>query len=447
MKLTRAFALLAAVLPALALPVHDNSFPYIGVKVLRIPTGNTTAAIDDIVAQFDLSSWTAVSRPNSHIDVEVPKDKFAAFTKAAKTILNQEGITYPIETMHEDLAASIRKESEYLLASSKKVASLDVEGEAALVGLANQAWFNSYHSYADHLTFLDDLVATFPNNARIVSSGTSVGGRDIKGINIFGSSGSGAKPAVIWHGTVHAREWISSMTNEYLAYSLLNNYANSTEVKSYVDNYDFYIFPVVNPDGFVYSQTTTRLWRKNRQSPPSGSTCFGRDINRNWNIGWAQTNGASTNPCSETFKGLAAHDARETQGLSAFLNARARSPAGAKLYIDWHSYSQLFMHPYGYSCTKVAPDNTELGQLGAGFSNALRAVYGTRFTTGPSCTTIYPATGVSVDYAYDVSGIKYAYTAELRDTGANGFVLPASQIRPSGEEVWAGVKYLLANLR
>jgi murein tripeptide amidase MpaA len=40
-----------------------------------------------------------------------------------------------------------------------------------------------------------------------------------------------------------------SQTVEYLAYNLLNNYANSTEVKSLVDKYDFYIFPIVNPDG------------------------------------------------------------------------------------------------------------------------------------------------------------------------------------------------------
>lgn len=36
---------------------------------------------------------------------------------------------------------------------------------------------------------------------------------------------------------------------EFMAYQLLTNYGNSTEIKSYVEKYDFYIFPVVNPDG------------------------------------------------------------------------------------------------------------------------------------------------------------------------------------------------------
>jgi carboxypeptidase A4 len=115
--------------------------------------------------------------------------------------------------------------------------------------VATPGWFNAYHPYADHLTFLSDLSAAYPDNTKIVTAGTSLQGQAITGINIFGSSGSGVKPAVIWHANVHAREWITAMTAEYMAYQLLTNYANSTEIKSYVEKYDFYIFPVVNPDG------------------------------------------------------------------------------------------------------------------------------------------------------------------------------------------------------
>jgi carboxypeptidase A4 len=37
--------------------------------------------------------------------------------------------------------------------------------------------------------------------------------------------------------------------------------------------------------GFVYTQTTDRLWRKNRQTL-SSSSCVGRDVNRNWPYQW-----------------------------------------------------------------------------------------------------------------------------------------------------------------
>ena len=69
------------------------------------------------------------------------------------------------------------------------------------------------------------------------------------------------------------------------------------------------------------------------------------------------------------------------------------------------------------------------------------------FDYGPICTTIYPATGSSVDYTNDVVGSDYTFTSELRDTGDNGFVLPADQILPSGEEAYAGLRYLLLNMK
>lgn len=64
---------------------------------------------------------------------------------------------------------------------------------------------------------------------------------------------------------------------EYAAYQLLTSTDATTA--GFKNSYDFYIFPIVNPDGFAYSQTTDRMWRKNRQTTPSAS-CVGRDINR-----------------------------------------------------------------------------------------------------------------------------------------------------------------------
>jgi murein tripeptide amidase MpaA len=80
-------------------------------------------------------------------------------------------------------------------------------------------------------------------------------------------------------------------------------------------------------------------------------------------------------------------------------------------------------------------------------ASAIKAVYGTTYKYGPICSTIYQATGTSVDYANDVSKSKYTFTIELRDTGTYGFVLPASQILPTGKETWAGFRYLLLNMK
>lgn len=100
-------------------------------------------------------------------------------------------------------------------------------------------------------------------------------------------------------------------------------------------------YPILTTKGFKYTQTDDRMWRKNRQTTP-GSNCLGHDINRNWPYKWNIEDGASTNPCAEDFRGKSAGDAPETKALSEFLR-KVKAAQGLKLYIDWHSYSQLFM--------------------------------------------------------------------------------------------------------
>ena len=55
--------------------------------------------------------------------------------------------------------------------------------------------------------------------------------------------------SLTYRSTVHAREWVTTMTVEYLAYQLIAGYGKDSNVTSFVDNYDFYLIPVVNPDG------------------------------------------------------------------------------------------------------------------------------------------------------------------------------------------------------
>ncbi|EXF73342.1 zinc carboxypeptidase [Colletotrichum fioriniae PJ7] len=413
--------LVAAVSAASVAGASSKRVSYDGTKVFRLSVGDEVDRVNGVVDKLQLTTWKGAPRAGAFADIVVPAAEVASF-KAEVAGMN-------LTTMHEDLGASIADESGFSVYA---------------VGSANATWFNSYHAYADHLQFLKDLVSSYPSNAEIVTSGSSLQGNAITGIHIYGTS-KGTKPAVVFHSTVHAREWISTMANEYIAWNLLSKYSSDTEIKSFVDKYDFYIFPVVNPDGFIYTQTTNRLWRKNRQST-SGSSCIGHDINRNWPFQWSVTGGASTDPCAEDFKGLSQGDAPETAALSAWL-AKTKSAQGLKLFIDFHAYSQLFMTPYGYSCTAVSAKNTELQSLAKGAVAAIKAVHGTSYQYGPICTTIYKATGSSVDYVNDVVKADYTFTQELRDTGNYGFVLPAAQIVPTSEETYAGVRYLLQNMK
>ncbi|KAK3313606.1 hypothetical protein B0H66DRAFT_577562 [Apodospora peruviana] len=425
MKLSTIFvqALLVPLALAAAAPKLEKKVSYDGYKVFRISTHHDGAIIKEKLAPFAAVPFNL--NTEEHLDVAIPPQDLAAF----------KALNLETEVLHENLGADIAEEG--------KFAAYDGPSAQAVPSLN---WFNSYHSYADHVTFFSDLQGAFPQNSELITAGTSVQGRSIFGIHLWGSGGKGSKPAVYFHGTVHAREWITAKVVEYIAYNLLVQYSTNATVKTILDKYDFYILPFVNPDGFVYTQTNDRLWRKNRQTR-SGSSCVGTDINRNWPYKWELTNGASTNPCAETYKGVAAGDTPENKGLVAFTKSLAAGK-GIKLYIDWHSFGQYILLPYGYDCSARAANHARQTTLASGVASRIAQSYGTRFTYGPSCSTLYATTGSSVDYLTDVSKAELAWTIELRPTGSSssGFILPAAQILPSAIEQWEGMTYLLTTM-
>ena len=114
-------------------------------------------------------------------------------------------------------------------------------------------------------------------------------------------------------------------------------------------------------------------------------------------------------------------------------------------YLDFHSYGQYILSPYGYTANVPANSAAQV-DLGNKAAAAIKSVYGTPFTVGPSGATLYPTTGSSADFATDIAKAEYAYAFELRDKGDNGFVLPPDQIRPVGEEMLEGVKVMFLQM-
>ena len=79
-------------------------------------------------------------------------------------------------------------------------------------------------------------------------------------------------------------------------------------------------------------------------------------------------------------------------------------------------------------------------------TSAIYAVHKKVYTYGPISTTIYPASGSSADFAYGVQDTLYSYALELRGTQQEsyGFLLPADQIIPQGQEFVAGMESLIS---
>jgi len=202
--------------------------------------------------------------------------------------------------------------------------------------------------------------------------------------------------------------------------------------------------PIFNADGYEFTWTTNRMWRKTRK-PNAGSTCIGTDPCRNAATGWGGQ-GASTDPCSDTYRGAAAYDQPEVKAIIDYV----KSLGNVKYYNNYHSYSQLWLSPFGYTAT-LPPTADYQAQMAAGkiAVDAIRATHQLAYKQGPVYTTIYPASGVLCDAAYKEAGVVLSYTCELRDTGRYGFILPPEQIVPQGEEIWAATvgiaNYVLAH--
>ncbi|MFA6046708.1 MAG: M14 family zinc carboxypeptidase [Phycisphaerales bacterium] len=380
--------------------------PYPGQKLVRVTTTNQR--------EFDqvMQGCTAVWDCNigiGPVDVQVTQAQLDALKAAG----------FKPQVMVSDVQALLDAEQAQIAAAHAQ---------------ADIGWFSTYRTLDEINQHMLDLVAAYPGMASSFNIGQSLEGRTTYGMRFSGPDLPGnpraSRPAIFFQGCQHAREWISPMTNMYLADQMLERYATDSRVRSVLDQCEVIVIPVVNPDGYAYTWTpNNRLWRKNRRPNAVGS--FGVDMNRNWDLGFGGE-GSSADPTSEIFRGVSAFSEVETQHLRDFVESEPR----IRSHMDFHSYSQLVMSPWAWTAT-LPPDFGVFAALDVAIQSSIRGVNGVTYAQGPVYTTIYPAAGNALDWSYGVRGV-LGMTIELRDTGAFGFVLPADQIVPTGEENLAG---------
>lgn len=207
-------------------------------------------------------------------------------------------------------------------------------------------------------------------------------------------------------------------------------------MQSNLDRYEFWFVPAVNPDGYDYSHSTDRLWRKTR----SGSyICNGVDPNRNYPFHWGES-GASPQRCDETYAGPKPLSEPETAAVARVLDQNKHR---IKAYISLHAYGQYILAPYGYA-RKLPENYSEMSRAARAWMGAVEQYRGTRYQFGTSSILLYPAAGGSDDYAYGDANIKYSYTVELPDRGRSGFLLSPREIIPVGQETVMGLNAMLA---
>lgn len=298
--------------------------------------------------------------------------------------------------------------------------------------------WDDFQRYAAIVAWMEELATANPGFVQLIDMGRSVEGRKILALKI-GLSPLGAKTRAIWiDGGIHAREWIAVSTASYIGNQLVQtfkkNAPNGCKEKD-VLGVDWYLAPLLNPDGYEFTHTDDRLWRKNRQAAPAGSSCAGVDLNRNWEvIGYGL--GASTNPCSETYQGTSKASEPETQAVA---NTFKKFQDNIRIYVSFHSYGQYWLTSWGYTRT-LPEDYDKIVNLARKGVEASKCINPSRdYTVGSAGKIFYIAGGASDDWAKATAKVPYSFTIELPG-GPTGFVIDKSEIIPVGNEMWAAMK-------
>jgi len=330
-----------------------------------------------------------------------------------------------------------------------KEANPEVPGVETLLGEGehSDSWYTKYHRFDDIVKRMQQVAKGHPTLAKFVPSiGKSREGRDIPVVHITGEpkaslAGSKGKPQIWFNGGQHAREWIAPATVHYIYERLLADYKKKKPLATKLLNkFEFVVAPVINPDGYEYSFTGNRLWRKNRSKNADGSR--GVDLNRNWGNHWGQ-GGASTNPKAIDYQGPSEASEPEVQACQKYIQSLPRKMAG----VDFHSYGEMILRSKGWTKQKSADENL-LRKMAHDMKQGIAKVKGTKYKSEVAAG-LYPTTGSTDDWMSEQGKMwGHGWTVELpgRQHGHHGFLLPASAIKGAAQEMYHGFSNFALNL-
>ena len=295
----------------------------------------------------------------------------------------------------------------------------------------NLGTMGGYLKYAEMLAELDAMAAQYPNliTAKApISTFLTFENRPIYHVKISDnpSTNEVGEPKILYTAIHHAREPMSLMETIFYMWYVLENYGTSDEVTYLVNNTQMFFVPCINPDGYVYNETTNPngggMWRKNRRLNSNGS--FGVDLNRNYSYGWGTT-GTSATPSNDTYRGTSAFSEPETQAMRWLVQNN-----DFEMAFNAHTYAESILFPIGTTTAEFAPHHNYLQD----YTNHMVELNG---YTAMKSSALYPASGDSDDYMYKVDvgvGLKDTIFAHTPEVGT-AFWQPYSEIIATCKEM------------
>ncbi|CAL9384313.1 Zinc carboxypeptidase [Streptomyces sp. enrichment culture] len=289
---------------------------------------------------------------------------------------------------------------------------------------------SDYHTYASMTAAINDTVARHPGLVSTRVIGRSHEGRDIVAVKVSANVAVDEdEPEILFTHNQHAREHLTVEMALYTLDELTSQYGRDARVTELLDTREIWLIPSVNPDGKHYDTESGafRSWRKNRQ-PNAGSSAIGTDLNRNWNHMWGCCGGSSGSTSSATYRGAAPESGPETRVVADFV--RSRMVGGEQqitAHIDFHTYGELILWPYGYTYADTAAGLTADDR--DAFVAVGREMAASNGYTAQQSSDLYITDGSINDWLWANQGI-FSYTFEMYPRGASGggFYPPGSVI-------------------
>jgi len=403
----------------------SEKFSYDGFSLIRLTpkTAKHVRMIREWQHNPEFDSWGKLKGVDTNHDVLLSPEHKDNYTKLFASA------NLPFETIVENIQSKIEEQE----TSMKR--SLD--NSKSIIG--------SFARHSEVQSFIRDIIA---DNSDIASSYVAGKTHEQRDLTVLVLKTESSKKSIWIDCGIHAREWISPATCVWMIDRFVSEYrSGDATTVDLLNHYEIHILPIMNPDGYEYSHTSYRFWRKNR-TPNRGSSCVGTDLNRNSGYQW-MTGGSSSNPCSDIYAGPSASSELEIKAVQSALNAKL---GNWDAYLTLHTYGQWIFTPWGYTFT-LPSDYDEMLRVAQVGANAIQQTNGNKWVLGSS-TVIFggPSSGGSEDWAKGVANIKYSYCFELRpgQYGTDsyyGFALPADRIPLAGEETYQGIKSMLVSIK
>ena len=226
-----------------------------------------------------------------------------------------------------------------------------------------------YKSYDQTVEFLKKCAKDHPSLISIQSIGKTWENRDIMLATIsLNVENADLKPALLYTGTIHAREWIGNELAVHFIDYLLKNYDKNPQILKTLTKNTLYIVPCLNPDGFEYSQKHFSFWRKNRRD--NGNGTYGVDLNRNFSIGFKK----STNTASNVYGGPEPFSEPETKAMKNFVD----NHDNITIALDYHSQGNVFFPAHKFN-HEAELNGTDLNTLCANMNYEIQKVTGRKY--------------------------------------------------------------------